>query len=275
VAGAKTPSTRRIAGGLSWAVAAGMVLQAAIGLLAPSVYRDVALIKAAWYGNDIVTMLIGVPLLAGGLLTARRGSTRGELLWYAALGYGAYNYAYYMYGARLSYVFPLFVAMFVACVWALVLAVATADVPALAARFGAKTPVRTVAAYAGLTGIGLTFAWLGQWGAYVFAGTVPSIGEGPFRLVAAMDLSYMVPPLIVGAVLLARRHAWGYLLTAVSVTQGAAYTAVLTVSSVVAGLRGIPGTMEQVPVWGVWTAVGAAAAVALLWRAERGAPFTA
>lgn len=267
--------TRRVAMGLSWAVAAGMVLQAAIGLLAPSVYRDVAWIKAAWFGNDIVTLLVGVPLVVGGLLTARRGSARGELLWYSGLGYGAYNYAYYMYGARLGYVFPLLVALFVACVWALVLAVSTAHVRALAARFGARTPVRTVAVYAGLTGVGLTFAWLAQWGAYVFAETVPSIGEGPFRLVASMDLSYMVPPLIVGAVLLWRRRAWGYLLTAISVTQGAAYTAVLTVSSVVGGLRGIAGSMEQAPVWGVWTLVGAAAAIALLWRLESSEPPTA
>jgi len=266
MAGETTSSARRTATGLSWAIAVGMVLQAAIGLVAPSVYRDVAWIKAAWYGNDIVTLLVAAPMLAAGLVTARRGSGRGELLWYAGLGYGVYNYAYYMYGARLGYAFPLFVALFVACVWALALSLSTADIDALVARFGAKTPVRTVAVYAGLTGVGLTFAWLGQWGAYVFAGTVPSIGEGPFRLVAAMDLGFMVPPLAIGAVLLWRRRAWGYVLTAISVTQGAAYTAVLTVSSVVGGLRGIPGTMEQAPVWGLWTAAGAAAAIALLWR---------
>jgi len=268
MAGSKGSSTRRVATRLSWAIVAGMALQSLIGLVAPSVYRDAAWIKAAWYANDIVTLLVGVPLLAGGLLAARRGSARGELLWYAGLGYGAYNYAYYMYGARIGYVFPLIVALFVACAWALVLSVSTTDVPALAARFGSRTPTRAVAVYAGLTGIGLSVAWLAQWGAYVFAGTVPSIGEAPFRLVAAMDLGWMVPPLLVGAVLLWRRRAWGYLLTAISVTQGAAYTAVLTVSSVVGGLRGIEGSMEQAPIWGVWTLLGAAAAVGLLLRIE-------
>lgn len=259
-----TSRARRVAVSLSWAIAAGMIVQAAAGLLAPSLYRDAAWIKAAWYGNDIITLIAGVPLLAGGLLLARSGSVRGELLWYAGLGYATYNYAYYMYGAHLNVLFPLFVALFVLCVWALVLSVSTADVAALGARFGARTPVRSVAAYAGFTGFGLAVAWLAQWAAYVFAGTVPSVGEAPFRLVAAMDLSYMVPPMLVGAVLLWGRRPWGFLLTTITVTQGAAYTAGLTVSSFVGGLRGIEGSMAQVPVWGVWTLVGAAAAAALL-----------
>jgi len=262
-------SSRRIATGLSWAIVAGMALQAVTGIAAPSVYRDAAWIKAAWFGNDIVTLLVGMPMLAGGLLLARRGSVRGELLWFAGLGYGTYNYAYYMYGAHIGLLFPAFVALFVACVWALALSVSAADVPALAARFGPKTPVRLVAGYAALTGVGLMVAWLAQWGAYVFAGTVPSIGEAPFRLVAAMDLSYMVPPMLVGAVLLWRRRAWGYLISTIAITQGSAYTAVLTVASVVGGLRGIEGSMAQVPIWGAWTLVGAAAAAALLLNVGR------
>jgi len=258
--------TRALAVRLSWAVAGLMVLQAGVGLAFPQVYRDAAWIEAAWFGNDLVTLVAAVPLLVSGLLLARRGSGRGELLWYAGLGYGVYNYAYYSLGAHLNVVFPLFVAAFVGSAWALALALATADVPALAARFAPKAPVRSVAAYMAFTGFGLAVAWLAQWAAYVFAGTVPSIGEAPFRLVASMDLGFMVPPMIIGAVLLWRRRAWGFMLAAIAITQGAAYTLGLTASSVVGGLRGIAGSMEQAPVWGVWTLVGAAAVFALLRR---------
>jgi hypothetical protein len=262
-------SSRDAAVLLSWGIAAMMTFQATAGLLFPEIYRDAAWIRAAWFGCDAVTLLGGVPLIVGGLLALRRGSVRGELLWLAGLGFGVYNYEYFAFGAHLGLLFPLFVALFVGSAWTLILALAGLDVRAIAATFGARTPVRTVATYMAFTGIGLGVAWLAQWGAYVFAGTVPSIGEAPFRLVASMDLSFMVPTFIVGAVLLWRRRAWGYVIAVISITQGAMYTTGLGVASVVGGLRGIPGSLEQAPVWAVWSLVGAAAAVALLWHVDR------
>lgn len=260
--------TRVLATRLSWAIVGLMALQVVAGLMFPQVYRDVAWIRAAWFGNDLVTLVAVVPMLVAGLLLSARGSLRGTLLWYAALGYAVYNYAYYAFGAHLNVLFPLLVALFVASAWALALALATADTRALAQRFGARTPVRGVAAYMMFTGVGLAVAWLAQWAACMFGGTVPSMGEGAFRLVAVMDLSFMVPTMIVGAVLLWLRRAWGFLLAAIAITHGAAYTLVLTASSVVGGLRGIAGSMEQAPVWGIWTLAGVAAVVALLWRIE-------
>jgi len=262
----RATGTRAVAVRLSWTVAALMTLQSGIGLAFPSVYRDVEWIKAAWFGTDIVTLAVAVPLLVTGLLLARAGSVRGELLWYAALGYGVYNYGYYALGAHLNALFPLFVVVFVDAMWALAIALATADLERVAAAFGPKTPVRAVAGYMTLTGVGLAFAWIAQWAAYVFTGAVPSIGEGPFRLVAAMDLSLMVPLFCVGALLVWRRREWGFVLSAVAIVQGAAYTLGLTLASLVGGLRGIAGSMEQVPVWGIWTLAGVAAAAALLWR---------
>ena len=44
------------------------------------------------------------------------------------------------------------------------------------------------------------------------------------------------------------------------ILKGATYTLVLTASSTVAALRGIDGTMEQIPIWAAWTAIGLLAA---------------
>jgi hypothetical protein len=266
MAATNAAGARRLAISLSWTLAGLMTLQSGIGILFPSVYRDPAWVRAAWLGSDIVTLLVGVPLLVGGLLAARRGSVRGELAWYSGLGYGVYNYAYYLFGARLGVLFPLFVAVFVGSVWALVLSLATADVPTIAGSFGPRTSARTVAGYMGLTGSGLAIAWLAQWAAYVFSGTVPSIGEAPFRLVASLDLSVVVPTMLVGAALLWRRRPWGYPIAAIATVKGAVYTLALTLSSIIGGMRGISGSMEQAPVWGVWTLVGLAATLLLLWR---------
>jgi len=253
-----------IARRISWLVALLMVVQAGVGVVAPSVYRDTGWVTAAWYGNDLVSLLVAVPLLIWALVAAGRGSLRAELVWYAMLGYAVYNYAYYLFGAALNAFFPLYAALFVLPVFALVLALGSVDAGAIAGRFTDGMPRRWIAGYMLFTGIGLAIAWTAQWAAYVFAGTMPSIGVEPFQLVAAMDLTFMIPWFVVGAILLLRRNPWGFLVTPIIILKGATYTLVLTTSSTVAALRGIEGTIEQIPIWAAWTAIGLLAAWATL-----------
>jgi len=86
-----------------------MLTQSITGLL-PDQYRDVDWIKATWVGNDGVTLLVAVPLLLAGIVLASRGSVRGLLLWLGTVGYAAYSYAFYLFGAVLSAFFLLYVA---------------------------------------------------------------------------------------------------------------------------------------------------------------------
>ncbi|ERR687885_1583976 len=87
---------------LSTVLAVLMVMQSVLGRVFPGQYRDAQWIRLTWIGNDWVTLAVAVPLLVASLLLVRRGSVRGLLLWLGALGYGAYNYAYYMLGAALN-----------------------------------------------------------------------------------------------------------------------------------------------------------------------------
>jgi hypothetical protein len=266
-----TSSSR--AGSIAWRLSTGvavlMAVQAGIGLLIPSVYRDTGWVTAAWYGNDIVTLIVVVPILAWSLWTARRGSLRAELVWYAVLGYAVYNYAYYLFGTALNAMFPLYAVLFVLPLIGLVLALGNLEPAMVAGSYAPGLARGWIAGYMLLTGIGLTIAWIAQWAAYVFAGTVPSIGVDAFQLVAAMDLTFMVPWFLIGGVLLLRRAAWGFVVAPIIVMQGAAYTLVLTATSAVAASRGIAGTAEQIPIWAGWTALGALAAWGLLSQVRR------
>jgi hypothetical protein len=198
------------------------------------------------------------------LYATRGGSVRAELVWYAMLVYAVYNYAYYLFGAALNAFFPVYAALFALPVFALILALGRIDADAVASRFAPSTHRRWIAAYMLFTGIGLTFAWTAQWAAYVFAGTIPSIGVEPFQLVAAMDLTFMAPWFVVGALLLLRRSAWAFLVAPIIVMKGATYTLVLTTTSAVAALRGVEGSVAQIPIWAAWTALGALATWGLL-----------
>lgn len=241
-----------------------MAIQSATGVIVPALYRDTGWVTAAWYGNDLVTFLIAVPVLIWALVASRGGSLRAELVWYSMLGYAVYNYAYYLFGAALNWFFPVYVVLFTLPVVALILALARLDAAAVASQFAAKTPTRWIGGYMLFTGAGLAFAWIGQWATFMVTGTTPSIGEEAFQLVAAMDLSFMVPWFILGAVLLMRGRPWGFVIAPVVITKGATYTLVLATSSTVATIRGVEGTLEQIPIWVAWTLVGALAVWALL-----------
>jgi hypothetical protein len=47
-----------------------MSSQALMGLLFQTAYRDIDWIRATWFGNDWVTLVVAVPLLIHGLVRA-------------------------------------------------------------------------------------------------------------------------------------------------------------------------------------------------------------
>jgi hypothetical protein len=71
-----TEPTQRSAYVLSAVIAALAAIASAGGLLIDGSYRDNTLVKAAWYGNDLVTLVLGVPVLVAALWLSIRGSQR-------------------------------------------------------------------------------------------------------------------------------------------------------------------------------------------------------
>lgn len=249
---------------LSATVALLMAIQSAAGLGFPSIYRDAAWIRAAWFGNDLVSFFVAVPLLIAGLGLARRGSRRGTLIWHATLAYSIYNYGFYLFGARVNTFFPIYVVLLVLSVIALILALMRLDVGDVAAAFRPETPVRWISGYMLLTAVALAVAWTAQWATFMLTGVEPAIGQDAFRLVAAMDLSLVVPSCLVGGVLLWRRRPWGFVLGSIVILKGATYTLVLAVASTIGAVRGLEGSAAQIPLWAGWTLLGLAALALLL-----------
>jgi hypothetical protein len=118
---------------LTAALAVLMVTQSMLGLIFQREYRDVEWIRATWFGNDWMTLVVAVPLLISGLLMKRRGSAQGMLLWLGVIAYAVYNYAFYLLGAALNAFFPLYVLALVLSVVTLSVGLARLDVADVAA----------------------------------------------------------------------------------------------------------------------------------------------
>lgn len=249
---------------LSIAIGLLMLMQPVAGLLFAEQYRDVAWIRATWLGNDWVTLLVALPLFALGYAHARRGSLRGHLLWFGLLGYAVYNYAFYLIGAALNVFFPLYVLVVGAGHGHAHHRARGCRCQATGRRLPPSTPVRLVGATLVVIGTSLAVVWVVLWAAYIFAARPLPGGPEPFKVVAALDLTIMVPALTIGGFLLWRRRPWGFVLATIAGVQGALYLLVLSVNSMVAIRRGLVASPGELPLWGTLTLVTGAAAVALL-----------
>lgn len=244
------PGTATLPRRLSLVLAALMAVQGVLGLALPGAYADPAWIRAAWFGNDAFTLVVAAPLLA--LLAARsgeEGAVRARLAWLGLLGFALYNYAFYLFGAALNAFFPLYVGLFVLALCALVLATRATDAKAMAARFVDGTPERPVAAFFLLVAAALGSVWLVLWARFAFAGGDLPPDPDAFQIVAALDLTLIVPALATGGALLWRRRAWGYVIATAAGVGGTLYLSVLSVNSWVAVRRGLVESPGQLPPW--------------------------
>jgi hypothetical protein len=95
----------------------------------------------------------------------------------------------------------------------------------------------------------------------VFAGRPTPVETEAFHLVAALDMTLMVPALVTGGVLLWRRRPWGYVVAAVAGIQASLYLLVLSVNSAISIRRGAVAAPGELPIWGtllVFTVVATA-----------------
>ena len=218
----------RAADTLSAMVAVLAATISVIGLRFPAVYGS-NWDSATASGNDLVTLLVAVPVLALGLRHAARGSVRARLVWLGALYFMLYNYAFYVFGMTVTQLYLPFIAAFVLSGFAFALGMGNLDVESLRRRFGPRTPARPIAAYMFYVAAMLAFTWISQWVKFTLTGKVPEVNGSAhaYQVIAAVDLSFMVSLLIPAAWLLWRRRPWGYVLGVVLMLNGAMYTAVM------------------------------------------------
>jgi hypothetical protein len=250
------PSARRIAYGLSVAVAFLMVVASVVGLFIDGLYRDGPWAREALRGGDLTTLLLAAPVLMWSLILSIRGSRPAQAAWIGALAYGIYNYAYYVFGAAFNDIFLLHIALLTLSIWATALAVASLDVGAVAGAFRVGRVARWIGGFLVLVGVILGGLWVFL--AIRFAVTGELMADIPadgIHLVFAIDLSLLVPALVVAGVLLWRRTRVGVVFGVVMTVMGALYQVNLLVAGVFQADADVAGA-KAFPLEGIVVATG-------------------
>jgi hypothetical protein len=195
-------------------------------------------------GQDVVTLLVGIPLLLAATYLASRGSLRGRLLQAGALWYFGYTYLLMAFGGAYNQLFLVYVALYSASIFAFVLSLLAIDVGSLPATVAPRFARRTIAWLVIGFGALLALLWLGRIAPSLTPGAVPAALESYSTLfVQAGDLGLVVPLAAMTGVLLLGRHPVGYLLAGVLLVKGTAFGLALVammLSMVAAGVAIAP-----------------------------------
>ena len=212
------------------------IIASAGGIFMEDLYRDNELIQAAWYGNDLVTLFVAIPMMVGGLGFSFRGSQRAQLIWIGTLWYMVYNYIFYLYGAAFNKFFLIYVVLFALSAYAFIFALIKIDVKGIGKKFNAHTPVKWISGYMLAFALLLGGLWIMLCISFIITGQVPQDilqTDHPTGVVYATDLALLMPATVLAAILLWKRQAWGYILSAIVLIKSTTYSLVLMVMSLV------------------------------------------
>lgn len=182
-------------------------------------YWDTLSSAAQMQANDLVALVLGVPLLLVGYFASTRGSLRGRLLLAGSLGFVLYTYLTMCVGAAFNALFLVYVALFSLSLWALVMSLMEVKIDELPSRFKESLPRKSIAALLIFAAAFLGLAWLGRIAAAMKPGAVPELENATSMFIQAMDLGVVAPACVVAAVLLLKRRPWGYLLASVGMVK--------------------------------------------------------
>ncbi len=227
-------------------------------------YWDTAGSAAQMQANDLVTLALGVPLLAVSFWLTRRGSLRGRLLLTGTLGFILYTYITMCFGTAYNRFFLVYVALASLSLFAFILSMMSFDLKSLPGHFSERLPRGWIAGLLFFVAAFLSLAWLGRIAATFAPGAIPALENTTSMFIQAMDLGLIVPLCVLSGVLLLRRQAWGYLLASVGLTKFLTMGAAVSLMSLNMLRLGVPISMVEVVVFPAITLANLAAAAALL-----------
>jgi hypothetical protein len=187
------------------------------GLLAKGTYiNDTVSIVAQMMGQDLVTLVIGVPILLGSLYLISKNSLKGRLIWMGTVFYFLYTYASMSFLASYNQLFLVYVALFGLSLYTFLGELVSLDIENVKDNFTPGKINKITAAYLVIMGLMLALMWLKMILESVLTANAPVALESYTTLVIqALDLGVVVPAALLTGYLLLRERAWGYTLASV------------------------------------------------------------
>ena len=212
-------------------------------------YWDTVSSAAQMQANDLVTLILGLPLLAISFWLTLRGSLRGRLLLAGTLGFILYTYITMAFGAQYNALFLVYVALLSLSLFAFVLVMMSFDIEGLPAHFSENLPRGWIAGLLFFAAAFLSLAWLGRVASTFVPDAIPALENTTSMFIQVMDLSIIVPVCILSGILLLRCHPWGYLLASVGLMKFLTMGAAVSLMALNMARVGVPVSIVELTVF--------------------------
>lgn len=167
--------------------------------------------------QDVVTLVVGVPLLLVALLWARRGARAGHLMLCGVVGYLFVQYFLYLGMATYNELFLVWVALVLLTFQVLVRLLLSVPAAAFCVRDDPRLSRLFVGGLLLFNGASIALLWLSVIVPPLLAGTLypPGLAHFTTMIVQGYDLALFLPPSLLAGVAYLKRRALGELLAPV------------------------------------------------------------
>ncbi|MCF7932315.1 MAG: hypothetical protein K9K93_04020 [Acholeplasmataceae bacterium] len=195
-------------------------------------FRDSVSVAAQGLAADLITLVIGVPLLITSVVHMIKGSFKAHLVLLGTIGYVLYTYTSYVFLWMYNPLFIMYVALMSMSLFALILLMMSVSVESIKDRFKETLPVRFIAIYQIVIGAMIGLLWLGKIAPTLTDGAAPEgIEHYTTLVIQGLDLGIVVPVAILSGMLLLKGRPMGYLLTSLVAVKG--FTILLAISAMI------------------------------------------
>ena len=212
-------------------------------------YWDTVSSASQMQANDLVTLVLGLPLLALSFWLTLRGSLRGRILLAGTLGFILYTYITMAFGAHYNALFLVYVALLSLSLFSFMLVMMSFDIESLPLHFSDQLPRGWIAGLLFFAAAFLSLAWLGRIAATFAPDAIPSLENTTSMFIQVMDLGIIVPVCLLSGILLLRRQPWGYLLSSVGLMKFLTMGTAVSLMAVNMMRVGIPVSMVEVVIF--------------------------
>lgn len=209
-----------------------------IELYGKGIYKyDSISIASQAIAQDIVTLVIGLPLLLISLHLFRKNLIKGKLLLTGTLAYFLYTYTSYTFYSMYNPLFLIYVALMSLCLFSFTLTFMSIDVSQIKSSFKNTFPVKFIASFLLFIGGFMGLMWIGMIINPLLDGTHPKeLQHYTTLVIQAMDLGFVIPTAILAAILLLKKKPYGYILSPIIIIKGVMMLTAMTAMTINVGL---------------------------------------
>lgn len=193
------------------------VIATSSGLFQKGLYQnDTVSITAQMMGQDLITLIIGVPILLGSLHLISKNSLRGKLLWLGTIFYYLYSYASMSFAASFNPLFLVYVALFSISLYTFIYALLSLDVKAIKNSISPGKTTKIAGIFLIFSGAMLAIMWIKMIIDSISLGVAPVALENYTTLVIqSLDIGVVFPATLIGGILILKDKEWGYALVSI------------------------------------------------------------